>query len=84
MSFLMKECRVARVDLFLVLMYPVELTSKHFEPGLMTIFVTWQLIVTLDSIRNSCDVWKNLFRRGPGGSHLTGGFRDRGIQILPF
>ena len=22
----------------------------------MTIFVTWQLIVTLDSIRNSCDV----------------------------
>ena len=56
MSFLMKGCRVARVDLFLVLMYPVELTSKHFEPGLMTIFVTCQLIVTLDSIRNSCDV----------------------------
>ena len=23
----------------------------------MTIHVTWQLIVTLDSIRNSCDVW---------------------------
>ena len=23
----------------------------------MTIFVIWQLIVTLDSIRNSCDVW---------------------------
>ena len=23
----------------------------------MTIFVTWQLIVTLDSIRNSCDVF---------------------------
>ena len=23
----------------------------------MTIFVTWQLRVTLDSIRNSCDVW---------------------------
>ena len=23
----------------------------------MTIFVTWQLIVTLDSIRNSCDVY---------------------------
>ena len=23
----------------------------------MAIVVTWQLIVTLDSIRNSCDVW---------------------------
>ena len=30
--------------------------SDNWEPGLMTIFVTWQLIVTLDSIRNSCDV----------------------------
>ena len=28
----------------------------NWEPGLMTIFVTRQLIVTLDSIRNSCDV----------------------------
>ena len=27
----------------------------NWEPWLMTIFVTWQLIVTLDSIRNSCD-----------------------------
>ena len=28
----------------------------------MTIFVTWQLIVTLDSIRNSCDVstWRSI------------------------
>ena len=30
MSFLKKEWRVARVDLFLSLMYPVELTSKQF------------------------------------------------------
>ena len=28
-----------------------------WDPGFMTIFVAWQLIVTLDSIRNSCDVW---------------------------
>ena len=27
---------------------------------IMTIFVTWQLIVTLDSIRNSCDVFVNV------------------------
>ena len=30
--------------------------TDNWEPGLMTIFITWQLIVTLDSIRNSCDV----------------------------
>ena len=28
----------------------------------MTIFVTWQLIVTLDSIRNSCDVYYILYQ----------------------
>ena len=28
----------------------------NWELEFMTIFVTWQLIVTLDSIRNSCDV----------------------------
>ena len=28
----------------------------NWEPGFMTIFVTWQLIATLDSIRNSCNV----------------------------
>ena len=31
-------------------------STDHWEPGLMTILVTWQLIVTLDSICNSCDV----------------------------
>ena len=30
--------------------------SDNWEPETMTIFVIWQLIVTLDSIRNSCDV----------------------------
>ena len=29
--------------------------TDNWEPGFMTIFVTWHLIVTLDS--NSCDVW---------------------------
>ena len=31
--------------------------TDNWEPEIMTIFVIWQLIVTLDSIRNSCDVW---------------------------
>ena len=31
--------------------------SDNWELEFMTIFVTWQLRVTLDSIRNSCDVW---------------------------
>ena len=31
--------------------------TDNWEPGLIAIFVTWQLIVTLDSIHNSCDVW---------------------------
>ena len=30
--------------------------SDSWEPEFMTIIVTWQLRVTLDSIRNSCDV----------------------------
>ena len=30
---------------------------QYWEPRFMTIFVTWELIVTLDSIRNSCDVF---------------------------
>ena len=31
--------------------------SVTWEPEFMTIFVTWKLIVTLDSIRNSCNIW---------------------------
>ena len=31
--------------------------SDNWEPELLTIFVTWQLRMTLDSIRNSCDVF---------------------------
>ena len=38
--------------------------TDNWEPGFMTIFVTWQLIVTLDSIRNSCDVFLLSLRVG--------------------
>ena len=31
--------------------------NDNWEPYIMTIIVTWQLGITLDSIRNSCDVW---------------------------
>ena len=33
--------------------------TDNWEPGLITIFVIWQLIVTLDSIRNSCNILFN-------------------------
>ena len=35
--------------------------SDNWEPESMTIFVTWQLGVTLDSIHNSCDVWYTFY-----------------------
>ena len=37
--------------------WDTDYNSENWEPESMTIFVTWQLRVTLDSIRNSCDVW---------------------------
>ena len=37
--------------------WDTEHNTDNWEPGLMTIIVTWQLIVTLDSICNSCDVF---------------------------
>ena len=36
--------------------WDTDYNSDNWEPELMTIFVIWELIVTLDSIRNSCDV----------------------------
>ena len=36
--------------------WDTDYNTDNWEPEFMTIFVTWQLIVTLDSIRNSCDV----------------------------
>ena len=38
--------------------WDTDYNSDNWELEFMTIFVTWQLIVTLDSIRNSCDVQK--------------------------
>ena len=39
--------------------WDIDYNSDNWEPEFMTIFVAWQLIVTLDSIRNSCDVFAN-------------------------
>ena len=36
--------------------WDTDYNSDNWKPEFMTIFVTWQLRVTLDSIRNSCDV----------------------------
>ena len=41
--------------------WDTDYNTDNWEPGFITIFVTWQLIVTLDSIRNSCDVFIHLF-----------------------
>ena len=38
--------------------------TDNWEPEFMTIFVISHLIVTLDSIRNSCDVFKNTSKSG--------------------
>ena len=37
--------------------WDTDYNSDNWEPVFMTIFVAWQLRVTLDSIRNSCDVF---------------------------
>ena len=42
--------------------WDTDYNTGNWEPGFITIFVTWQLIVTLDSIRNSCDVCNTLSR----------------------
>ena len=36
--------------------WDTDYNSYNWEPKFMTIFVTWQSRVTVDSIRNSCDV----------------------------
>ena len=36
--------------------WDTDYNTENWEPGFMTIYVTWQLIMTLDSIRNSCNV----------------------------
>ena len=39
--------------------WDTDYNSYNWEPEFMTIFVTWQSRVTLDSIRNSCDVFRD-------------------------
>ena len=41
--------------------WDTDYSSDNWEPEFMTIFGTWQLIVTMDSIRNSWDVCNILF-----------------------
>ena len=45
--------------------WDTDYNSDNWEPEFMTIFVIWQLIVTLDSIRNSCDVYSQKDRLVP-------------------
>ena len=40
--------------------WDTDYNTDNWEPGFMTIFVILQLIVTLDSILNSCDVWTDI------------------------
>ena len=42
----------------------------NWEPKFIIIFVTWQLRVTLDSVRNSCDVYYYYGAPIPQPSHL--------------
>ena len=44
-------------------LWDIDYNSDNCKPEFMTIFVTWQLSVTLDSIRNSCNVLKINFKR---------------------
>ena len=57
--------------------------SWGYSPEFMTIFVAWQLRVTLDSIRNSCDVfdWTYLFETAVCDRRICGCFRLRSCGI---
>ena len=56
--------------------WDTDYNSDNWEPEFMTIFVIWQLIVTLDSIRNSCDVW-NYNLGWEAGSEIESFFLSR-------
>ena len=51
-----KDKYIKRAILVTCDIWDTDYIPDNWEPEFMTIFVTWQLIVTLDSIRNSCDV----------------------------
>ena len=50
--------------------WDTDYNTDNWEPGFMTIFVTWQLIVTLDSIRNSCNVLGGKVQPSPSSTTL--------------
>ena len=50
------EKTIWQLPICIYTIWDTDYNSDNWEPEFMTIFVTWQLIVTLDSIRNSCDV----------------------------
>ena len=64
-QFLKQSCRlvtiVTSVSMVTILQtcdhWDTDYNSYNWEPEFMTIFVTWQSRVTVDSIRNSCDVF---------------------------
>ena len=64
------KAKGATIGISDIWLWDTDYNTDNWEPGLMTIFVTWQLIVTLDSICNSCDVlnvfiawhWIHIFR----------------------
>ena len=77
-------------------LWGIDYNYDKWEPEFMTIFVTWQLIVTLDSIHNSCDVYitKRNFSTGyflyltkksidgTGGSNFTNPRRHYLIHVF--
>ena len=42
--------------------WDIDYNSDNWELEIMTIYVSWQLRVTLDSIRNSCDVFEQILQ----------------------
>ena len=47
----------------MIILWDIDYNSDNWKPDFMTIFVTWQLRVTLDSICNSCDVYLEVLTR---------------------
>ena len=45
------------------MMSKYDYNSDHWEPDFLKIIVTWQLRVTVDNIRTSCNVWNRAKRK---------------------
>ena len=72
---LLKNLTIFKTILQTCANWDTDYNSYNWELGFMTIFVTWQSIVTLDSIRNSCDVlvkfWWFSFFYSPSSPSLS-------------